>query len=140
MLCGALEIILVGKHRQARGAPGLVASRDRRRIEIFSEQALRWARTLDFGNDRRTPGRDSRLKRPDEIARPRLRARAALDLLERNRAPRGLNLLALRGENSFEDIRHARQRFARNWFVKATNSSSLAFASPLAITLRARSI
>ena len=69
----ALERRRIGEHRQARRAAALIGARQRRRIEVGADQALRRARLLDLGDQRVVAARQPALDAP-----PGNRAAAAL--------------------------------------------------------------
>ena len=60
----ALERRRVGQHRQAGRAAGLIGARQRRRIEIGADQALRRARLLDLGDQRVVAARRASARSP----------------------------------------------------------------------------
>ncbi len=75
----ALERRLVGQHREAGRAALGIGAGERRRIEIGADEALRRARLLDLGDQRRAIGREMALDRGGKAARrwaPRAPARS----------------------------------------------------------------
>ena len=65
----ALEVGLVGQHRQAGGATALVGRGERRRIEVRPDQALAGRGLLDLGDQPVAAGGDRGLQRLGEAAR-----------------------------------------------------------------------
>ena len=91
----ALEERRVGEHREAGRAARLVGAGERRRIEVGADQALRRARLLDLGDQRRPAGGDA--SRSSALRKPRgggsvrgaaPRSRAAARRPWRRRSPR----------------------------------------------------
>ena len=65
----ALERGLVGEHGEAGRAALGIGAGERRRVEIDADEALRRARLLDLGDERRAIGREMALDRGGEAAR-----------------------------------------------------------------------
>ena len=109
----ALERRRVGQHREAGGAARLVGARERRRIEIGADQALRRARLLDLGDQRVVAGARAcvRSRRGSRAARARpwrrLRPRRAGARAWPPRSPRACRLRSWRGCRS-SGVRHLR--------------------------------
>ena len=84
----ALERGRVGQHRQAGRAAGLIGAGQRRRVEVGADQALRRARLLDLGDQRRCgPRRCFASIARGEAARRRRRRRARARARRAARAP-----------------------------------------------------
>ena len=107
----ALERRRVGQHRQAGRAAGLIGARQRGRIEVGADQALRRARLLDLGDQRVVAGGDACAR--SRARKPRgggAALRRGLDLGQRPRAFGRRDLLALVGFDLGEDVGHALRR------------------------------
>src|SRR4029077_18209574 len=102
----ALKRGRVGQHGQTRRAARLEGARQRRRIEIFADQAARRARLLDFGHQRVIAGGEPALERGQKAARRRGNFRGGLDFRKRTRTFRRCDLLALVGFDLGEDVAH----------------------------------
>ena len=130
----ALERRRVGQHREAGRAARLIGARERRRIEVGADQALRRARLLDLGDQRVVAGRELAL---DRRAGSRAAAGAALaprfDLGERARALGRGDLLALVGLDLLRGcrswLRRSRRRSAGRAGLRPRRSRSTSRAS-----------
>src|SRR5262245_4599162 len=106
MLRCALEGGLVGQHRQAGGAAGLIGLGQGRRIEIGANEALRGARLLDFGDQGKMPAGDFAFDGFGKATRRRRRVGGDLDLVQGAASLGGGNFRALIGDDAAEDIAH----------------------------------
>src|SRR5690606_27087799 len=114
-------------------APGRVAARDRGRVEVGADHALRRARLLDLGDDRRAAGRDRGLQRGAEAAHRRRVRDPRLEFAQRQpRAALG-DLLALAVEDPLQDG-HGVPASER---VASMKCASFARAAPEAMASRA---
>ena len=104
----ALERGRVGQHREAGRAALRIGAGERRRIEIGADQALRGARLLDLGDQRRTAGGElTPRSRPRSRAGEGPRAPAARIASRRDRGLGGRDLPPLVGLDPGEDVAHA---------------------------------
>src|SRR5690606_35096690 len=148
---GALEIVHVGQHREAGRTAGFVAARDRGRVEVGADHALRGAGLLHLGDHRGVPGGDLRFDGVGEAAhrrrigqaRGQLRARhacAALGhLLHLAREDAGQHVVRWQAAHATPSPPARAGSAAASARVAATNPSSFARAAPEAMVARASS-
>ena len=133
----ALERGLVGEHGQAGRAALGIGAGERRRIEIDADEALRRARLLDLGDQRRAIGREMALDRGGKAARavgpraPGARSRAARSALSRPRSRAAYRPRCGRARRSW--------RVHAPAFETAIRRSSTPRAAPESTACRARS-
>ena len=102
----ALEEGSIGQHRQA-GRPAFgVGAGESRRVEVGPDQALRRARLLDLGDERRPAGGNAPLDRSQKAARWRSGGGAALDLGRWHGGFRGRDLGPLARFDPGENVSH----------------------------------
>ena len=134
----ALEEAFVGQHAEAGSAVGRVAGGDLGRHEPLPKHALAGAGLLHLGDDGGVAGGHLCAQRRREAAHvaPRLRLFAPA-----RQAALGTacgDLVALDGDDAFENVRRHVAQDGRNLFVTLTNWLSLAIALPEATASRAR--
>ena len=112
----ALERRRVGEDREAGGAALRIGAGQRRRVEIGADQALRRARLLDLGDERRAAFGEVPCRWP-----PQSRAAAARRAARRSISAGGTaalgggDLLALVGFDAGENVAHASRQAFEAW-------------------------
>src|SRR5579862_2344090 len=102
----ALERRRIGQHRKAGGAAGFISLGQCRRIEIVANEALRWARLLDLGDQRKLAGLEPPFDGVQKTARWARSLGVAFDRVERARKLCGDDLRALVGADLLQNISH----------------------------------
>ena len=102
----SLEGGRVGQHRQAGGAAHFISARQRRRIELGADQALRRARFLDLGDEGELAFGDARPHSIGERPHRRLSLGAGAQGAAIGRRLGGFDLFALIGEDGVEHLGH----------------------------------
>ena len=125
MAVRALEIALVGEHREAGGAGPLVGRGDGRRVEVPANHAGARRGALDLRDHRRALGAHGVQKAP----RWRHVLGRAAHFRQGPPLPARGHFLALAGDDLVEDAHDS--PIMR---VRSTNSASFSFAWPVAIT------
>ena len=106
--CTALEKLLVGQHRQARGAVPRITARNLRRMKILTDYPFARAGFFYFGNHCRMAYSNFASDRPDEIAHRCRLFRFGTDDRQWLGRQCGRDFLVLYRKDFVEDVGHIR--------------------------------